>query len=146
MASLAAQGIRVNVLLSPTNFFNLEPKYKALPGAERINVERLLFQDRHLSIERMHKLMAYSEQEGNPPLYMEIIQRILRDFALANQAFTFSAFKSMLKLQKFFSIAGECLGDENVALGVLLFYGEEQQEAWQHLRPSARHADHRRPL
>lgn len=101
-ASLCSRGIRVRVLVSPSNKFKLEEAYSRLPGAaENLEIATLMFKDQHLSIERMLRLMAFSEAEGNVPLYMEVIQKILRQMAIQGTQFTMAAFEQLLDKESF---------------------------------------------
>jgi hypothetical protein len=78
-ASLYSRGIRVRVLMSSSNKRKLQDTYSYLPSvAENLEVVPLTLSDKHLSVERMLRLMVFSETEGSVPLYMEVIQRILR--------------------------------------------------------------------
>jgi hypothetical protein len=90
--SLCSRGIQVRVLVSPSNKRKLQDASSRLPGAaENLEVVPLMLTDKHLSVERMLRLMAFSETEGNVPLYMEVIQRILRQMAIAEIDFTMAA-------------------------------------------------------
>lgn len=101
-ASLCSRGIRVRVLVSPSNKFKLEEAYSRLPGAaENLKIATLMFNDEHLSIERMLRLMAFSESEGHVPLYMEVIQKILRQMAIQGTQFTMAAFEQLLDQESF---------------------------------------------
>lgn len=101
-ASLCSRGIRVRVLVSPSNKFKLEEAYSRLPGAAKnLEIATLMFKDQHLSIERMLRLMAFSEAEGNVPLYMEVIQKILRQMAIQGTQFTMAAFEQLLDKESF---------------------------------------------
>jgi hypothetical protein len=55
-----------------------------------------MFRSSDLSIERMNKLMAVAAKEGPPPLYMEVVQRILRDMAIKSDVFDYLHFKKLL--------------------------------------------------
>lgn len=72
-AHLCSMGTPVRVLTSTSNYVRLENSYKSLPGAkEYLSVVPLLLKDKHLDVERMLKLMAFSNEEGRVPLYMEV--------------------------------------------------------------------------
>ncbi|KJX92326.1 hypothetical protein TI39_contig5870g00003 [Zymoseptoria brevis] len=101
-ASLCSRGVKVRVLVSPSNKRKLVNAYANLPGAAKnLEVVPLMLSDRHLSVERMLRLMAFSESEGSVPLYMEVIQRILRQMAIAEVTFTMAAFEKLLAKEKF---------------------------------------------
>lgn len=71
-AYLTSLGIKVNVLVSRSNFRSLSEKYQAEAGNYgNLFVHPLQLQSQHLDSERMHRLMAFAEQEGSVPLYME---------------------------------------------------------------------------
>lgn len=98
-ASLCSLGIRVRVLVSPTNHMALKGKYEKLPGAkDNLTVVPLYFHGHHLSVERMMKLMAFQEGDGRVPLYMFTIVKLLRERAmiLSGKPFDYDAFKTQL--------------------------------------------------
>ena len=101
-ASLCSRGVRVRVLVSPSNKRKLQDAYSRLPGAaENLEMVPLTLSDKHLSVERMLRLMAFSETEGSVPLYMEVIQRILRQMAIAEIDFTMATFEKYLNQENF---------------------------------------------
>ena len=101
-AALCSKGVKTRVLLSRSNFHKLETTYKNIPGAaEHLTLESLAFGDKHINIERMLKMMALSEQEGSVPLYMEVVQQLLRETAMGGGEFNFRAFKRQVELQNF---------------------------------------------
>lgn len=65
---------------------------------ETLTVKKFLLPPSELSIERMHKLMAFSERSDAVPLYMEVIQRILRQMAVSGQGrgFNYGEFLHLL--------------------------------------------------
>lgn len=88
---LCSRGIKVNVLVSNSNFDITERRYRAATdNAQSVTVQRFLLPPSELSIERMHKLMAFSERSDAIPLYMEVIQRILRQMAVAGHGRAFN--------------------------------------------------------
>ena len=89
-AYLCSQGIPIDVVVSKSNYARLEKAYKNLKGSENITVRPMELRSQDLSVERMNKLMAFAESEGRVPLYMEVIQRILREMAVKNQNAPFS--------------------------------------------------------
>ncbi|KAI9841639.1 MAG: hypothetical protein M1837_000486 [Sclerophora amabilis] len=84
-AYLCSSGIQVRVLVSPSNLEPMKRAYgniEGLPkGASRPVVMPLLLKDKHLSMENMMKLMAVKDSDGPIPLYMESLQKILREMA-----------------------------------------------------------------
>lgn len=108
-AYLCIRNISVNVLISKSSAATgLLDRYLALlqrmePAAKKKNlrVNTFVLQDRHLNTERMQRLMAFSEQEGTVPLYMEVVQRILRETAISGQKFSLKTFMEMLKSERF---------------------------------------------
>ncbi|TIA32626.1 hypothetical protein D6C78_08104 [Aureobasidium pullulans] len=84
---LASRGVRVNVLVSSSNFEATQDRYRAATqGVTNITVEKFLLPPSELSVERMHRLMAFSEKSDSVPLYMEVIQRILRQMAISGRS------------------------------------------------------------
>ncbi|KAK6391835.1 hypothetical protein LTR81_026708 [Elasticomyces elasticus] len=85
-ASLCSWGIKVHVLVSNSNFETAQRNYRAATDdLEDLTVKRFLLPPSELSIERMHRLMAFSERSDAIPLYMEVIQPILRQMAVSGQ-------------------------------------------------------------
>lgn len=71
LASLT--GIKVNVLVSRSNYYALSTSYEKAVGQNGdLKVYSLILQGHHLNTERMHRLMAFSDSEGSVPLYMEV--------------------------------------------------------------------------
>ncbi|KAK1048652.1 hypothetical protein LTR74_017479 [Friedmanniomyces endolithicus] len=98
-ASLCSRGIKVNVLVSNSNFEAAQLNYQtATDDPENLTVEKFLLPPSELTIERMHKLMAFSEKSDAVPLYMEVIQRILRQMAVSGQGrgFKYGEFLKLL--------------------------------------------------
>ncbi|KAF2162277.1 hypothetical protein M409DRAFT_27280 [Zasmidium cellare ATCC 36951] len=102
-AHLCSLGIKVRVLVSKSSAAtNLKQRYLTVSGAAKnLTVEDFVLQDRHLNVERMLKMMAFDESEGTVPLYMEVIQRILRETAITGQQFSFQKFMWDLKQERF---------------------------------------------
>ncbi|RMY16931.1 hypothetical protein D0868_00051 [Hortaea werneckii] len=88
-ASLCSRGIKVRVLVSPSNY-----AYKSIRGAEKnLSVEKLLLGDADLNVSRMKRLMAFSDEEQNVPLYMEVMMEDLRRMAISQRPFTVAEFE-----------------------------------------------------
>ncbi|KAK5711483.1 hypothetical protein LTR17_018358 [Elasticomyces elasticus] len=97
--SLCSRGIKVNILVSNSNFEAAQRKYRAATDSpENLTVEKFLLPPSELSIARMHKLMAFSERSDAVPLYVEVIQRILRQMAVSGQGrgFNYGKFLQLL--------------------------------------------------
>ncbi|THW57525.1 hypothetical protein D6D19_10522 [Aureobasidium pullulans] len=98
-AHLVSLGIKVNVLVSRSNYHALWSIYRKAvsPQAARfLNIQPIVLQSQHLTAERMHRLMAFQEAKTVVPLYMEIILRILREMAITGLPFSYAAFKARL--------------------------------------------------
>lgn len=98
-AQLVSLGIKVNVLVSRSNYHALSAIYKNAVGAtheDLLNVQPLVLQSHDLTAERMHRLMAFAEGETAVPLYMEVIMRILREMAITGMPFSYATFKDNL--------------------------------------------------
>ncbi|KAI7335810.1 glutathione degradosome, partial [Hortaea werneckii] len=69
-ASLCSRGIKVRVLISPSNYVALVEAYSVLVGAsDNLVVQPLLLGDADLNVSRMKRLMAFSDEEQNVPLH-----------------------------------------------------------------------------
>lgn len=96
-AHLCSRGVQVNVFVSKSNERVLSKAYKELGDVHgNLNVQPLMFRSCDLSSERMLKLMAVATKEGPPPLYMEVVKRILRDMAIESDVFDYLKFKKLL--------------------------------------------------
>jgi hypothetical protein len=98
-AHLVSLGVKVNVLVSRSNFHALSDIYKSAVGPRHeksLNIQPLVLQSQHLTAERMHRLMAFQEGETTVSLYMEVIMRILREMAITGAPFSYSTFKANL--------------------------------------------------
>lgn len=87
------------MLVSRSNEHVLRAKYiEELASSPNLSVRPFQLRSKDLSVERMKKLMAFTEQDGKDPLYMEVIQRILREMAVASKgsAFNYTAFRNTL--------------------------------------------------
>ncbi|KAI7337447.1 hypothetical protein KC315_g2318 [Hortaea werneckii] len=93
-ASLCSRGIKVRVLVSPSNYVALEKAYRSIRGAAKnLSVEKLLLGDADLNVSRMKRLMAFSDGEQNVPLYMEVMMEELRKMAMSQRPFTVAEFE-----------------------------------------------------
>ena len=98
VAHLCSSGIEVNVLVSQSNERALRVAYEQVGShGNKPKVRPLLLRSSDLSIDRMNKLMALSEKEGPAPLYMEVVQRILRQMAIQGiTSFDYKHFRRLL--------------------------------------------------
>ncbi|KAK4143533.1 uncharacterized protein C8A04DRAFT_12227 [Dichotomopilus funicola] len=91
--------IKVRVLCPPTNIGTMRRLYKQFPN---ITVEELRLNESDLNTKRMLDLMAVSSN-GNLPLYLHVIQRILRELRVEQQQqdtpFNYGKFKERLHLE-----------------------------------------------
>jgi hypothetical protein len=101
--SLCSRGIKVNVLVSRSNYHVLNRAYLKAAGAHRKNltVTPLLFQDNQIDNKRMRKMMAFSESDGKVPLYLEVITGIARDMNINDIPWSLKEFEKRLNDQDF---------------------------------------------
>lgn len=102
-AFLCSVGISVQVLVSPSNIHAMERLYSNLPGlpknAPRPQVRALEFHEDHLNVGNMKTLMAVDADVANPPLYLAVLDKILRDMAKEHggrPGFNYAEFKKRL--------------------------------------------------
>lgn len=78
--SLCSRGIKVRVLVSWSNYQAMKEMYekKAAEYGSTVEVRPLLFQDQELTIEHIRDLMAFGDASSGVPLYLEVIQTLLR--------------------------------------------------------------------
>lgn len=88
--------VRVRVLCAPTNEATIRRTYAGLPN---VAIEPLSIREQDLTTKRMMDLMAVKKGESMP-LYMHVVNRILRELRLKQQqmggSFDYRAFKAML--------------------------------------------------
>lgn len=88
--------VRVRVLCAPTNIATMRRTYAGLPN---VTIEPLSIREQDLTTKRMMDLMAVKKSEAMP-LYMHVVNRVLRDLRLRQQqtgeSFDYRAFKAML--------------------------------------------------
>lgn len=88
--------VRVRVLCAPTNVATIRRTYAGLPN---VAIEPLSIREQDLTTKRMMDLMAVRKGE-TMPLYMHVVNRILRELRLKQQqtggSFDYNAFKAML--------------------------------------------------
>ena len=102
-AYLCSIGIPVQVLVSPSNVNAMQSLYENLQGlpedAPRPQVRPLMFHESHLNVANMKTLMAVDVEAANPPLYLAVLDKILRDMAKergGRPGFDYSHFKKRL--------------------------------------------------
>ncbi|KAH0367763.1 hypothetical protein KCU65_g4391, partial [Aureobasidium melanogenum] len=98
-AQLVSLGVKVNVLVSRSNYHTLSTIYKKAVGSKHeklLNIQPLVLQSHHITAERMHRLMAFAEGETTVPLYMEVMMRVLREMAITGIPFSYATFKANL--------------------------------------------------
>ncbi|KAF6789706.1 hypothetical protein CSOJ01_14705 [Colletotrichum sojae] len=90
--------VSVRVLCAPTNIGTIKSIYSGVPG---VKIEPLRLTDKDLNTKRMNDLMAVGEG-GSMPLYLHVVNRILRDMRIEQQrtgsGFSYKTFKRHLKL------------------------------------------------
>lgn len=116
-AHLSSRGIEVHVYVSRSNERALTKAYKELGDKYgNLKVQPLMFRSCDLSIVRMNKLMAVATKEGPPPLYMEVVQRILRDIAIKSDVFDYLQFNALLEGER---LTNDQTSPMNLRLGLL---------------------------
>ncbi|KAJ0163943.1 hypothetical protein CTA2_2075 [Colletotrichum tanaceti] len=100
------KNVSVRVLCAPTNVRTIQNIYSDIPN---VNIEPLTLSDEDLNTRRMNDLMAVGDS-GSKPLYMQVVNRILRDMRLEQQTtglgFSYKKFR-------------ECLASEDLTPGQL---------------------------
>ncbi|USW48646.1 Putative AAA+ ATPase domain, P-loop containing nucleoside triphosphate hydrolase [Septoria linicola] len=99
VANLCSRGIEVNVLVSHSNERALREAYGRVGSTKtrKPKIRPLLLRSSDLSIDCMNRLMAFGEKVGPVPLYMEVVQRILRQMAIKGQeVFDYKHFRLLL--------------------------------------------------
>jgi hypothetical protein len=103
VASLCSRGVKVRILVSRGSYRDRRARYTKLAGgnADNMDVRTLGFKDEHINVERMKRLMAFSETaESGVPLYVSVIQKILREMNEAEMPFSFDEFEHLLSIQQ----------------------------------------------
>ncbi|KAJ5906081.1 uncharacterized protein N7473_002997 [Penicillium subrubescens] len=106
-AYLCSSQIPVRVLVSPTNFMAMKNAYNNLVGLGKVSnmlkVEPMYLPMKGLNISMMKTLMGI-DNVSNQPLYIEVVMKILRDMAIANQGrekFDYTMFRKELEAENF---------------------------------------------
>ncbi|KAF4463508.1 hypothetical protein FALBO_9673 [Fusarium albosuccineum] len=88
--------VSVRVLCAPTNVRTIQSIYSSIPN---VDIEPLKLSDNDLNTRRMNDLMAVGEGSSKP-LYMQVVNRILRDMRLKQQStglgFSYDKFRKYL--------------------------------------------------
>lgn len=89
-ASLCSRGIKVRLLVSWSNYQQLKGLYEnfARKVGGKIEVRPLLFEDTELTVNHIRDLMAFRDSSHEAPLYLEVIQNILRRLGRKNERFS----------------------------------------------------------
>jgi hypothetical protein len=134
IASLCSRGIKVRVLASCSRYLNRHEKYMELAGIFKDNMEvrQLAFRDEHLNVDRMQRLMAFnSTAEEGVPLYVSVINKILREMSATGKEFAFYTFEFKLKQAE---LAANQRNMLNLRLDILRSFKEKvdtvQPNAW----------------
>ncbi|KPI39109.1 uncharacterized protein AB675_4707 [Cyphellophora attinorum] len=99
-AFLCTKGVKVEVLVSPTNFAAMKKEYH---NSERFGVSKkelpkvrpLLFDDAMLSVDYMLNLMNQGDSD-KLPLYMATVVDVVREMKMLGQTFTVASFKTRM--------------------------------------------------
>lgn len=102
-AFLCSAGVPVHVLVSPSNLHAMHNLYHNLPGlpkdAPKPQVRALKLHENHLNVGNMKTLMNVDADAANPPLYLAVLDKILRDMAKergGRPGFSYADFKQRL--------------------------------------------------
>jgi hypothetical protein len=89
-ASLCSCGIEVRLLVSWGNYQQMNNLYEnfAQKAGGKIEVRPLLFEDTELTVNHIRNLMAFRDGSYDVPLYLEVIQNILRRLGRKNEKFS----------------------------------------------------------
>ena len=104
-AYLASKGIKVEIFVSASNYWAMQKLYK-LPGLRKEKqpvVRPLLLRDNQINIANMRALMNFDNSDGKAPLYMAVVNKILRNMAIDRQGvvgFDYDRFKEELTVAK----------------------------------------------
>ncbi|TEA15922.1 hypothetical protein C8034_v001519 [Colletotrichum sidae] len=90
------KSVSVRILCAPTNVRTIQRIYG---GVRNVKIEQLKLSNDDLNTSRMNHLMAVGDN-GSKPLYMQVVDRILRDMRLMQQnnggSFSYDKFKKYL--------------------------------------------------
>ena len=96
-AAYLASHVPVTVLVPPSSLQKARAAYAKLPGANRnLHVRALTIREEDMDISRMLTLMAVDKTDDKPPLYMEVVRKVLRGMASSKEGFQYQKFKKQL--------------------------------------------------
>lgn len=113
-AYLASHGVDVEIFVSPSNLWAMQELYN-LPGISKEKqpkVRPLLLRDNQINIANMRALMAIDGHDGKSPLYMAVVNKILRNMAIDGEGavgFDYGAFKQAVAASQLSSSQSEHL-------------------------------------
>ena len=83
-AYLASNGIKIEVFVSPSNLWAMQKLYHlpGIPSKKQPKVRPLLLHDEQINIGNMRTLMNLDAQDGKIPLYMALVNKILKQMAI----------------------------------------------------------------
>ena len=86
-AYLASNGIEVEVFVSPSNQWAMQRLYHlpGIPANKQPVVRPLLLHDKQINIGNMRTLMNLDAQDGKIPLYMALVNKILKQMAIQRE-------------------------------------------------------------
>lgn len=103
-AYLCSVSVPVQVLVSPTSIHALQNLYRNLPcnpaGVPKPQVRALKFHENYLNVGNMKMLMNVDAGAARPPLYLAVLDKILRDMAKERAdrpGFSYADFKHRLR-------------------------------------------------
>ncbi|KAJ5380853.1 uncharacterized protein N7496_003281 [Penicillium cataractarum] len=106
-AYLCSSQIPVRLLVSPTNFLSMKNAYTNLAGlgnvSHMLKIEPMYLPMKGLNISMMKTLMGI-DNVSTQPLYIQVVMKILRDMAIANQGrerFDYGMFRRELDAENF---------------------------------------------
>lgn len=116
-ASLCSRGIKVRVLVSWSNYRKMKGLYEdfATKVGGKIEVRPLLFKDHELTVNNIRDLMAFRDVSTNPPLYLEVIQNMLRRLGRQDEKFSVVTFLDDLAAADF-STAQQQMLDQRLSI------------------------------
>ncbi|TID22995.1 Mannosyl-oligosaccharide alpha-1-2-mannosidase [Venturia nashicola] len=107
-AYLCSKGVPVRVLVSPSNVWAMEKIYHNLPGlpkgCPKPLVIPLYISEKQLNVTNMMTLMSVDQTSGHPPLYLEVLLKVLRDMVMESKGepgLKYSDFKRRLAASGF---------------------------------------------
>ena len=102
LAYLCSAGIKVRILVSPSNFENMKKLYTNMPGLPESSQPKVIpfkLGEKHLNIENTMTLMNVKENDSTP-LYLAVIWEILRRMAASptpREGIDYKTFRNQIK-------------------------------------------------